>query len=369
MMQNRTVDVLAIGAGPANLSLAALAAPAGTDLSLAVVEARESASWHPGLLWSNSRLQVSGVKDLVSLVDPRSRFSFLSFLHEKGRLYRHLIASREYVSRKEFDQYLTWAADHLGVDFGTEVTTVDHDGDHFQVSTTRGTLRASHIVLGIGQKPFIPSCAADMDDPGIWHSSHHMDRGTQTLDKHVLLVGGGQSAAEIALDVLSGRRGLPRRFTWVAGRGGFSPLDDSAFSNEWFNPLFVEYFHGLSDAQRSSLLEEQSAAMNGISHNLLSALYRRLYEIDYLDDLSCRHNFLSGVSLVKLTKDRAGFMCTLRDEISTSVHEMHSDMVIFATGFRHRIPASSNRSRSVCLFRAMSSTSKRTTESHGTVLM
>ncbi|MER6103735.1 SidA/IucD/PvdA family monooxygenase [Streptomyces sp. NPDC001832] len=30
-------------------------------------------AWHPGLLWSDSRLQVSALKDLVTLVDPTGR--------------------------------------------------------------------------------------------------------------------------------------------------------------------------------------------------------------------------------------------------------------------------------------------------------
>ncbi|MEU2358668.1 SidA/IucD/PvdA family monooxygenase [Streptomyces misionensis] len=339
MTRNRTVDALAIGAGPANLSLAALAAPTATDLSLSVVEARESASWHPGLLWSTSRLQVSGVKDLVSLVDPRSRFSFLNFLHEQGRLYRHLIASRDYVSRKEFDQYLTWAADLLDIQFGNEVVAVDHDGDFFHVSTNRGTLHASHLVLGVGQEPFVPPCAAGLDDPRVWHSSRHVSHGLPALDKSILLVGGGQSAAEIALDILSGRTGMPRQFIWVAGRGSFSPLDDSAFSDEWFTPRFVQYFHELSDVQRSALLDGQRAATSGISRDLLSALYRRLYEIDYLDTLDCQHHLLAGVSLINLTETGDGFACTLRDEFSKALREIHSEAVIFATGFRNRVPS------------------------------
>ncbi|GCE00791.1 lysine N(6)-hydroxylase/L-ornithine N(5)-oxygenase family protein [Embleya hyalina] len=338
MTHERTVDVLAIGAGPANLSLAALAAPAATHLSLAVIEARESASWHPGLLWSNSRLQVSGVKDLVSLVDPRSRFSFLNFLREQRRLYRHLIAARDHVSRKEFDQYLTWAASLLGVEFDTRAVAVDHDGDRFRVTTNHGVVHASHLVLGVGQEPFVPPCAADLDDPRIWHSSRHTNRGLPALDKDVLLVGGGQSAAEVALDILSGRTGLPRRLTWVTGRGGLSPLDDSAFSDEWFNPRYVEYFHGLPHTRRSALLDGQHAATAGISRDLLSALYRRLYEIDYLDPPGCGHRLLSGTSLVNLAVTAEGFTCTLRDEPGTATREIHGDAVVFATGFRHRIP-------------------------------
>lgn len=66
------LDVIGIGIGPFNLSLAALIEP--TPLRALFLEKRDALVWHPGLALPNSRLQVSPLKDCVTLVDPTSPF-------------------------------------------------------------------------------------------------------------------------------------------------------------------------------------------------------------------------------------------------------------------------------------------------------
>lgn len=338
MNHDRPTDVLAIGGGPANLSLAALAAPLD-GLRVTALESRTSVGWHPGLLWSGSRLQVSGVKDLVSLVDPRSRFGFLNFLHEQGRLYRHLIAAADHVSRKEFDQYFTWAAQLLDVRLGERVEAVEHHGDRFLVRTTRGTRHADHLVLGVGQTPRLPDCARDIAHPHLWHAAEHLTRDVPLDGRDVLLVGGGQSAAEVALDLMSGRAGTPRRLTWVTGRRGFAPLDDSPFADEWFNPRYVEYFRDLPPEGRADLLARQRCAGTGITRELLSQVYKRLYELDYLTDTPFRHELLAGTRLDALARDHDGFRATLLDTVTGTRRPHHSDIVVLATGYRPQRPS------------------------------
>lgn len=334
---NRYTEVLAIGAGPANLSLAALAEPVG-DLSVSLIEARESVSWHPGLLLGSSRLQVNSVKDLVSLVDPRSRFSFVNFLHEHGRLYRHLIANADYVSRMEFSQYFTWAAQLLGVYLDEKVEAVEHDGDRFVVHTTRDRWLARHLVLGVGQTANIPACATHITSPGLWHVARHVDGGAPVGGRDVLLVGGGQSGAEAALDILSGRTGLPRSLTWVTGADGFAPLDDSPFANEWFSPTYVEHFYELPAGQRSALLRRQRTAVCGITSDLLAQIYKRLYELDYLAPEPLRHRLLAGVELSAIAEDGSGFRASVRDTLSGAERDITCDRVVLATGYRTRVP-------------------------------
>ncbi|MGW5781068.1 SidA/IucD/PvdA family monooxygenase [Streptomyces sp. NPDC003863] len=103
------VGRVGIGIGPANLGLSALPDPA-PRLVTRFFERRKRFTWHDGAMLPGASLQVSPLKDLVTLVDPTSRFSFLNFLAERGRLYRHLIASRSGTSREEFEQYYRWAA-------------------------------------------------------------------------------------------------------------------------------------------------------------------------------------------------------------------------------------------------------------------
>ncbi|MGW2964096.1 lysine N(6)-hydroxylase/L-ornithine N(5)-oxygenase family protein [Streptomyces sp. NPDC001220] len=338
MSRRHYAQVLGIGAGPANLSLAALAEPLD-DLSVTLLESRDSVSWHPGLLWSSSRLQIDGAKDLVSLVDPRSEFSFMNFLHEEGRLYRHLIAAKEYVSRAEFDQYFAWAAARLDVRLDTGVISVNHDGKCFVVETSDGIWEAEDIVVGVGQVPYVPACAREAIGEGAWHAVDHLRYGLPVEGKHVLLVGGGQSSAEVALDLLSGRTGLPRALTWATGRKGLSPLDDSPFSNEWFNPAYVDYFFKLGEDQRKSLLASQKGAYFGISRDLLDRLYRRFYELDYLVQVSFVHRILTGFEMKNLSGRAGDFDAVLRDYVSGEEESVLCDLVVLGTGLARKVPS------------------------------
>src|SRR5258708_21804993 len=81
-------DAIGVGVGPFNLSLAALLAP--TSLHARFFERNAEFQWHPGLLFPEATVQVSFLKDLVTLADPTTRYSFLAFLHAKRRFYRFI---------------------------------------------------------------------------------------------------------------------------------------------------------------------------------------------------------------------------------------------------------------------------------------
>ena len=70
-------DVIAIGIGPFNLGLAALAAPVA-DLDVLCLDENPAFDWHPGLLLEGATLQTPFLADLVTLADPTSPYSFLN---------------------------------------------------------------------------------------------------------------------------------------------------------------------------------------------------------------------------------------------------------------------------------------------------
>jgi lysine N6-hydroxylase len=155
----------------------------------------------------------------------------------------------------------------------------------------------------------------------------------------VLVVGGGQSAGEIVLDLLAGRTGLPRCLSWVTGSAGLRPLDDSPFANEWFNPRFVEHFRELTAGQRAALLDRQRAADHGVSGGLLARVYRRLYELDYLSGSAFSHEILAGWRLAELAEDRDGCRAVVLDTVTGVAREIRCDAVVLATGYRPGRPA------------------------------
>jgi lysine N6-hydroxylase len=107
---------------------------------------------------------------------------------------------------------------------------VDHDGQSFVVHGSGGSLRTKNVVLGVGKQPLIPPCAAPLVSEKVFHSSTFASRDAQSfVGKDVLLVGGGQSASEIAMQLMSDVDRLPLRLVWITARTGFQPIDDSPF--------------------------------------------------------------------------------------------------------------------------------------------
>ncbi|MCA3749493.1 MAG: SidA/IucD/PvdA family monooxygenase, partial [Rubrobacter sp.] len=64
-------DLLGIGIGPFNLSLAALLEPV-EEVEALFVEKKPRFEWHPGLLMEGTTLQVPFLADLVTMADPTS---------------------------------------------------------------------------------------------------------------------------------------------------------------------------------------------------------------------------------------------------------------------------------------------------------
>ena len=102
------LDVVGIGFGPSNISLAialaehnrSVAAP--QRLTYAFVERQPAFGWHRGMLIDGATMQVSFLKDLVTLRNPTSEFSFISYLHNRNRLVDFINHQCLFPSRLEF---------------------------------------------------------------------------------------------------------------------------------------------------------------------------------------------------------------------------------------------------------------------------
>lgn len=219
--------VIAIGAGPANLSLAALSAPI-PEISLHILEKSESVSWHPSLLLEGAVMQTSPLKDLVTPADPTSAYSFLAYLHEKRRLYQAVVRGLEHVSRSEFGEYLRWAAEKLGnVRFGEQVVAVELRGNSFSIITSRREYQTHTTVIGVSRVPSIPDWGRNAPPNEVFHASTLLAQRRELTSKRVVIVGGGQSGAEIFLHLLSGACGALGSLTWVTRRANIFAREDS----------------------------------------------------------------------------------------------------------------------------------------------
>jgi lysine N6-hydroxylase len=330
-----TLDAVGVGAGPFNLSLAALLAPTGFNARF--FDKSPEFEWHPGLLFPEATIQVSYLKDLVTLVDPTSQYSFLAFLRDHKRLYRFINRSQP-VPRKEFNQYLQWVASRLpNVEFGAEVHEVSVDGQGFSLQVDSRVVRTKNIVLGTGLVPNIPAWARSHLGAYVFHSNDYLDHPIDATGRIVAVVGGGQSGAEVVWHLLLDLAHLPTQLVWISHRPNFLPLDESPFTNELFNPGYSDYFFTLTPEQRDTLLAEQKLASDGISQGLLQRIYDRLYDLEFLEAAGRRVRLLPGFEVIGMEHTSAGCDLALRDRWGAS-RTVRADVIVLGTGASYVLP-------------------------------
>jgi len=332
----RTPGAVGVGIGPFNLSLAALLAPTGFDARF--FERSADFQWHPGLLLPEATLQVSYLKDLVTLVDPTSQYSFVAFLRARKRLYRFINRTESRVSRLEFNQYLQWVAEHLAnVEFGADVREVRLDGDGFSVQVDDRTLHTRNVVLGTGLVPNIQPWSRPYLGHEVFHSNDFLRHPIDATGRVVAVVGGGQSGAEVVWHLLLDVAHLPSQLVWISHRANFLPLDESPFTNELFNPAYSDYFFSLTPEQRDILLSEQRLASDGISPVLLQRIYDRLYALEFLEPAGRHVRLLPGHEVISMQHGSAGCDLTLRDRWGAP-RGVGADVIVLGTGYHYELP-------------------------------
>jgi lysine N6-hydroxylase len=331
-----TLDAVGVGVGPFNLSLAALLAPTGFEARF--FDKSADFQWHPGLLFPEATIQVSYLKDLVTLVDPTSQYSFLAFLRAHKRLYRFLNRSEKRVSRKEFNQYLQWVAGRLpNVEFSAEVREVALEGDSFTVRLDGRILNTPNVVLGTGLVPNIPPWARPYLGNEVFHSIDYLRQPIDVTGQVVAVVGGGQSGAEVVWHLLLDIAHLPAQLVWISHRSNFLPLDESPFTNELFTPAYSDYFFSLPPEQRDIVLAEQKLASDGVSQPLLESIYDRLYNLEFLEPAGRRVRLLPGQEVVEIRRGSPGCDLGLRSRWGAS-RRIRADVVVLGTGSGYTLP-------------------------------
>ena len=330
--------VAGIGVGPANLSLAALMAPLD-DAQTVFFEQKPAFSWHPGLLFETAALQTSFLKDLVTAADPTSPYSFVSFLVAKKRFYRFLSANFGSVLRSEFAEYMGWVAERIdALRFGASVRDVTYGDGMFLLRHDKGAVRARHLAVGSGSRPRMPEWVRADEKAACIHSSRFLLSDTDLAGKRVAVVGGGQSGAEIFEHLIAKGDGMPSHIAWISRRPNFLPLDESAFTNEWFTPGYVAAFQEVSEQRKQRLLAHQKLASDGISDSTLTGIYRRLYDLHYLQGRPDVAALMPGREVVDMRHEAGGARLTLRNDFSGAVESVPADVVILATGYEWYLP-------------------------------
>ncbi|CAD6553004.1 L-lysine N6-monooxygenase [Paraburkholderia hiiakae] len=340
------LDFVAIGLGPFNLSLACLADPI-RDLRGLFLERNEDFDWHPGMLIDDTTLQNPFLADLVSLADPKSKFSFLNYCKQEGKLYAYYIRERFYLSRAEYNRYCKWAISQLSsIAFGSNVEHVQYDAQqgHYVVCGRHVrtgqpfTHRASRLVIGVGSVPQLPPCCGELRERCI-HSAHYVARKAELQQKRsIAVIGSGQSAAEVFYDLLKESDEHDYTLTWITRSPRFFQMENTKLTLEMISPDYIDYFYNLPDGVRENIIAKQDSLYKGVNASLINQIY------DLLDDRRSRGSnnarLITNSELSACHHDRIDDRFHLRfvqrDEGVQYTHV--TDGAIFATGYGQNVP-------------------------------
>jgi L-ornithine N5-oxygenase len=350
-------DVIGIGFGPANLALGvALEEMAddgdgGPPLRRLFLESKPKAIWHPGMLIEDSQIQISVLKDLATIRNPQSRFTFLNYLKVKGRLFEFLNLRDLFPSRIEFNDYLSWVAGELKerVRYGKEVLSVlpvERDGEVEVLKVLArdiatgdiSELLTRNVVLATGGVPRVPEGIQLQPGGRAFHSNESMlrlkrDFPDREAPYRFVVVGSGQSAAELFYYLTCNYPNAD--VTGSIRRFAYKPVDDSDFTNEIFFPEMVDFLYGLPEGKRRMVLDD----CRDVNYAVVDlALIRRIYKLLYQEKVLGRKRarVRSFLQLESLLETGGAVIAQFRDLLHDEDVTLEADGLIVCTGYTWR---------------------------------
>jgi L-ornithine N5-oxygenase len=350
-----------IGAGPANLALAVALEESGSPEIAAnaiILEQYEDVKWQRSLLLPWTRSQVSYVKDLVTLRNPRSRFSFLNFLHERGELDQFVNLATFNPFRWQLSTYHQWVADTLEqvqLRYGVRAERIlpIHAEDAtllgFAVPLSDGdTILCRDLVFGAGRDAFVPEVFRALPAERVVHSTGYSSRTSGLADLarpgrplRPVVIGGAQSAAEMFMAL---HHDAPGSSPMMLLRSiALKDYQTSKFVNEFFYPSFVDEFFSMSEDVRMKVLDEMRLTnYAGLAAPFLEELYTMIYRQKMLGQPVSTIRGLTDVigARVESTPDGGEeIVLDVRDLKCDRVEQVRCDVLFLGTGFDPRMPA------------------------------
>ncbi|MBL1109083.1 lysine N(6)-hydroxylase/L-ornithine N(5)-oxygenase family protein [Streptomyces sp. 5-8] len=350
-MPEAVLDLVGVGFGPSNLAVALAldeaGAPAGCDALF--LERQPAFGWHTGMLLDEATMQVSFLKDLVTMRNPASPHSYLCYLRDRGRLAAFINQKSLFPLRTEFHDYLAWCAERVGhlVRYGAQVVDIrpvpgpDGAVDLLDVVVHRDGAEEVHrtrnVVIAAGLQPWLPDGIERSDR--VWHTSellHRLPEFESVAPRSLTVVGAGQSAAE-AVAHLHGR--FPEaEVRAVFGRYGYSPADDSPFANQIFDPDAVDEYYVAPEHVRRRLVDyHRNTNYAVVDLELIQDLYARSYR-EQVRGTQPRLVMMNVSRLASLSQEGDAVRLVVEHLPTGELTEFETDAVVFGTGYRPADP-------------------------------
>ncbi|GAA3219206.1 lysine N(6)-hydroxylase/L-ornithine N(5)-oxygenase family protein [Actinocorallia longicatena] len=352
----QTYDVVGVGFGPSNLSLAiALEEMAGAGrpgrMNSVFVERQPSLGWHRGMLLPGTKMQVSFLKDLVTFRNPLSRYTFVAYLHASGRLANFVNTKDFFPTRREFHSYLEWVGASFAdrVTYGAEVVAVrplaDAGGavDRMQVELCRNgdggseLINARNIVVSTGLAPRVPD--GIVRGRNTWHSSEFLAKYREREPgklKRIAVVGAGQSGAEIVRFLYDAEPDA--EIYAILPSYGYSVADNTPFANQIFDAGAVDDYYNSPEQSKRIIWEyHKNTNYSVVDDELINSLYQRCYQ----DDLENKKR-LHVVNVARVRGAEAAgdtVKITVESMLTGRIDRFDVDLFVCATGYEPMDPA------------------------------
>lgn len=342
-MTNDIYDIVGVGIGPFNLSLACMTAPLNNVKTL-FFDSKPQFDWHSGIMPEWTTLQIPFFADLVTFADPTSPFSFLNFLKSQGRIYQYYIRESFFILRSEYNEYCQWAAAQLNsLRFGHQVTDIVYDSSSkiYTVTTQQSDNRVSqvrtrHIVLGTGTSPVIPEFCQPFKQQLHLSADYLKHKQDYQHKKSITIVGSGQSGAEIFYDLLNDIDVHHYQLNWITRSDRFFAMDLNKLTLELTSPDYTDHFYHLPAEQRDDVINKQAVLYKGINTQLLDDIYDLLYIKTRKPNVATR--LVAGTQVNHLHHDGDVFTLDCTKQDASKNFTLTSEAVILALGYEYQQP-------------------------------
>lgn len=340
-MSTTILDLAGIGIGPFNLSLAALCSGV-KEINFKFFEKKPSFEWHSEIIFNDSYMQTSFLKDLVTGADPTNPYSFLNYLVKNGLFYSFMNTERQSVTRREFELYCQWVARELGdnLSFSSGVNQITYlkEESLFEISTDAGKYHARNICLGTGLLPRVPDCAKPYLGQKVFHAKSRELARADFSGKNIVVVGGGQTGVEVFRNALNEKWGKVASLKIITSRANLEPLDNSPFTNEYFTPQYVEEFFKLDSSAKAPITSYQKLASDGNTPEYLNHLYNDLYQLKNIMGDEREIEILPYRRMESLSESAGVHTLGIKNRFYQKDETLEADIVILATGFESVVP-------------------------------
>lgn len=344
-------DLVGIGFGPANIALAAYLDETSSLDNILFLESSDEPIWQSEMLFENaldihSNVQNIPHRDLATLRSPRSRYTFLNYLHETGRLLEHLNMDLLMPLRPDYASYIKWVRQQLSQNLRTgvrvsNISLAEVDGQKcYSIASNDEVIHAKHIALGTGRPPFIPEVFKPVSHSArLFHLNRYKTQSERLLGqgaRKFAVIGSSQSAVEIVLHLSKVDPSIEVHS--IFRRYAYPLKDTNPFMSEVFFPEFTDLYYKADEPLKRRIDQDVYRTNYGACDmDVLEELYRQIY-YDKMHGKNQVH--LRQMSEAVHAEETADALALdIHNYIDDTVSREEFDGVILATGFRNIGPS------------------------------